>query len=292
MPSISTSALAKQLEVQTKDLFSKLLQLGYIVKDGENWKLTDLGKTEGGKYQESEKFGRYIVWPENLQLNKPTTTQTITATTIGKHFNVSANKVNFILSELGWVKKDVKGWLVTKQGKMQGAVQSEDKNSGIPYVRWPEKIIASKSLIQTMMHVSGEATNGNDQKLATQHATEEVTFREKFKAKHRAADGHFVRSKAEMLIDNYLYMAEIIHAYERKLPIEEDLYCDFYIPTKKVYIEYWGYENDEKYLNRKKEKIQIYEKYGFKLIQLQDKDVQNLDDILPKLLLKYGITAY
>ena len=101
-----------------------------------------------------------------------------------------------------------------------------------------------------------------------------------------------VRSKAEMLIDNWLYMAEIVHAYERKLPIEEDVYCDFYIPTGKVYIEYWGYENDSKYLARKKKKIELYNKYGFNLIELQDKEVQNLDDVLPRLLLKYGVQAY
>jgi len=87
-------------------------------------------------------------------------------------------------------------------------------------------------------------------------------------------------------------MAEIIHAYERKLPIEEDVYCDFYIPTGKVYIEYWGYENDSKYLKRKKDKIEIYQKYGFNLIELNDKDVLNLDDILPRLLLKFGIQSY
>ena len=87
-------------------------------------------------------------------------------------------------------------------------------------------------------------------------------------------------------------MAEIIHAYERKLPIEEDVYCDFYIPTGKVYIEYWGYENDSKCLHRKNEKIGIYKKYGFNLIELNDEDVQNLDDKLPRLLLKYGIQAY
>ena len=50
-------------------------------------------------------------------------------------------------------------------------------------------------------------------------------------------------------IDNTLYEYWLVHAYERKLPVEEDVYCDFYIPTGKVYIEYWGYENDEKYLN-------------------------------------------
>jgi hypothetical protein len=95
-----------------------------------------------------------------------------------------------------------------------------------------------------------------------------------------------------MLIDNWLYLAEIVHAYERKLPIEEDVYCDFYIPTGKVYIEYWRYDNDPKYLARKQKKLAIYQKYGFKLIELDDTAVQNLDDILPRLLLKFGVQAY
>lgn len=95
-----------------------------------------------------------------------------------------------------------------------------------------------------------------------------------------------------MLIDNWLYMAEIPHAYERKLPIEEEVYSDFYIPTGKVYIEYWGYENNEKYLARKAEKLEIYKKYDFNLIELNDKDVENMDDILPVLLLKYGVKSY
>jgi hypothetical protein len=118
------------------------------------------------------------------------------------------------------------------------------------------------------------------------------SFRHKFEATHRTTDGHFVRSKAEMLIDNWLYMAEIVHAYERKLPIEEEMYCDFYIPTGKVYIEFWGYDNDAKYLARKQEKLAIYQKYNFNLIELIDKDVLNLDDILPRLLLKFGVQAY
>jgi hypothetical protein len=117
-------------------------------------------------------------------------------------------------------------------------------------------------------------------------------FRDKFPAKHRTADGHLVRSKAEMLIDNWLYMAGIVHAYERKLPIEETLYCDFYIPTGKVYIEYWGYEDDSKYIVRKKIKQEIYKKYNLNLIELNDSDVLLLDDVLPKYLLKYGVSAY
>jgi hypothetical protein len=67
---------------------------------------------------------------------------------------------------------------------------------------------------------------------------------------------------------------------------------DFYIPTGNVYIEYWGYENEPMYLARKKKKIDLYNKYGFNLIELQDKEVQNLDDVLPRLLLKYGVQSY
>ena len=120
----------------------------------------------------------------------------------------------------------------------------------------------------------------------------DVGFRGKFDAKHRTTDGHMVRSRAEMIIDNWLYMSEIVHAYERKLPVEEELYCDFYLPCGKVYIEFWGYENDDKYLARKKTKQDIYRKYEFNLIELNDSDIQNLDDILPRKLLKFGIQVY
>ncbi|MBN2825103.1 MAG: hypothetical protein JXQ76_07270 [Campylobacterales bacterium] len=87
-------------------------------------------------------------------------------------------------------------------------------------------------------------------------------------------------------------MAELVHAYERKLPIEEEVYCDFYLPSGKVYIEYWGMEEDAKYLQRKQAKKAIYEKYNFNLIELSDEDVLNLDDVLPRLLLKFDIQTY
>jgi hypothetical protein len=294
MKLISTTALSKTLGIPAKELFDHLQKEALIKKEGEVWVLTKKGEEKGGAYKESKQFGRYIVWPEDIELHISSTTspqssqKLITSTLIGKHFGLSANKINFILSELGWVNKGLKGWVITEQGKKLGGVQSEDKKSGVPYVRWPESILEVKSLVETVAEVQGtthQAESSNTQ-------NEDVTFREKFIPKHRSADGHYVRSKAEMLIDNWLYMAEIVHAYERKLPIEEDVYCDFYIPTGKVYIEYWGYEDDPKYLARKKKKLEIYKKYGFNLIELSDKDVQNLDDVLPRMLLKYGVQAY
>jgi len=43
-----------------------------------------------------------------------------------------------------------------------------------------------------------------------------------------------------------------------------------------------GYENDAKYQARKQEKLAIYQKYNFNLIELTDTDVLNLDAILPR----------
>ena len=296
MKKISTTSLSKTLDIPTKELFAKLLEQSFITKKGDNWLLTEKGKSIGGEYKESKQYGKYIVWPDNLNIGdspneatKNNSGKLITSTSIGKHFELLANKINDIFSELGWLKKGLKGCLVTEQGKKLGGIQVKDKKSGIPFVLWPEAITQSKSLNEMIEHVKGTIPENQN---AAQKTTEEIGFREKYEAKHRAVDGHLVRSKAEMLIDNWLYMAEIVHAYERKLPIEEDVYCDFYIPTGKVYIEYWGYENDQKSLARKKQKIELYQKYGFNLIELEDKDVQNLDDILPRLLLKHGVQAY
>lgn len=285
---ISTTALAKKFSISSKELFLQLVQLGFIEKKDEVWSLTNTGVDAGGRFKTSKQYGKYITWPENLALDI-SGEKLITSTEIGKEFQLSANKTNFLLSEIGWIYKGIKGWILTPQGIRQGGVQDENKTSGVPYVRWPQSIKESKILLSSIEQVKGTSSPEN---LESNSQNTEVGFREKFEAKHRATDGHFVRSKAEMLIDNWLYMAEIVHAYERKLPVEEDVYCDFYIPTGKVYIEYWGYDNDAKYAKRKKTKQEIYEKYGFNLIDLKDEDVQNLDDILPRLLLKYGIQAY
>ena len=167
---------------------------------------------------------------------------------------------------------------------------------------WDESILQNKRLLEVFKDVSHDDTNSelNLNTISLQPTNTPVAsinkdnFREKFEAKHRTIDGHYVRSKAEMLIDNWLYQYGLIHAYERKLPIESDVYCDFYIPSgngrpQAVYIEFWGLENDAKYLERKKKKIAIYKEEGLSLIELTDEDIQNIDDILPKKLLQYKI---
>jgi hypothetical protein len=211
----------------------------------------------------------------------------LSATTIGEKNDLTARKINLILAELGWISRDKKGWVPTKQGLLLNAVQREDSKSGIPYVMWPDTILGNKPLLDSIRETKGEVEEiPPEKKPKNPHFRE---FREKFPATNRTTDGHWVRSKSEMLIDNWLYMNGIAHAFERKLPIEEDVYCDFYIPEGKVYIEYWGLEDEPKYVERKKVKLELYQKYHFNLIELTEDHVKNLDDHLPKMLLKFNV---
>lgn len=288
----SISALAKAAGVAPKELFQNFCERGFIVRANDKWNLTEQGKAAGGKLMVSQKYGEYVAFPEEA-MNEPSGKATapgkyLSVTKIGEMVNMSPQNLNAVLSELGWiVKAPVKGWNLTKAGENLGAIQKIYDKTGIPYVMWPEDIVGRPAFAQSIQEYKGESSP-ND---ATQTSAA-PGFREKFEAKHRAQDGHFVRSRAELIIDNWLYMAEISHAYERKIPIGEEMYCDFYIPSGKVYVEFWGMENDPQYALRKKTKIETYKKYDLNLIELRDADVQSIDDILPGLLLKFGVKSY
>ena len=116
---------------------------------------------------------------------------------------------------------------------------------------------------------------------------EETDFRRKFPANFLCSDGHKVRSKGELLIDNWLYTRHppIAHAYERRLPVTEEAYADFYMPIGDCYIEYWGLDNPQ-YNERRAAKLALFRKYDFRVISLNDRDLEKLDDLLPTQLLK------
>jgi len=125
---------------------------------------------------------------------------------------------------------------------------------------------------------------------ASETAKAELNFRKKFPANRRTTDGHMVRSKAELIIDNWLFNSGYLHAYEYKLNIEEDLYCDWMIPNghEKIFIEYWGMLEDKQYTHRKNKKIELYKKYNLKLVELTPEEEDLLDDTLPRKLREAG----
>lgn len=129
MKQLSTTALGKKFNVTSKEMFIQLVNLGLIEKKGDVWSLTNEGVKKGGKFIESKQYGKYITWPEDIDLNVKVNEKLISSTIIGKKYDLSANKINFLLSELGWICKGVKGWLTTPQGVKQGGVQDEIKKT-------------------------------------------------------------------------------------------------------------------------------------------------------------------
>ncbi len=295
MKTISTTALSKEIGITSKELFDKLLDLKLIYRNEDKWSLTDKGKEAGGTIVVNEKYGEYIVWPEIFNpfsavnhANKVL----ITVTKIGEAFNVSNQRVNKILSEIGWIEEAIKGWSITTLGKNAGGVQKEHQSGGT-FVLWPETIIDDPILLRS---IKPSGTN-HIEKLNNNPS---LTNPDKPISKYpdtllKTKDGHLVRSRAELIIDNMLYDYGLTHAYERELPVEEKVLSDFYIPSKNggkaVYIEFWGISNNEKYLERKHIKQGIYKKYNLNLIEIEDKHIDNLDGHLPKLLLKFNINV-
>ena len=115
-----------------------------------------------------------------------------------------------------------------------------------------------------------------------------------YETKHTSKDGHKVKSKTEVLIDNYLYDHNIKHAYEIKLPYgtkkDEYITPDFFLPNylgidKHVYIEHWGYDNED-YLRKKEFKLSIYKKLNITLVCTNESDASNIESELNRKLNK------
>lgn len=254
-------------------------------------------------WQEQNKSGKSVAEETNLadqyqiEAEKAKSSNLLTSTQLGERFNISSKNLNKVLAELGWIEPSADGWMPTDQGIKLLAQKREFRPSKTPFVLWPEAIFSSRILKNAINELlnpkEAEAVQEiNVSKTESAAPEKTIAIRDKmlkFKPTHRATDGHWVRSKAEALICNWLYMSGVAHAYERLVPIEEELYCDFYVPAGKVYIEYWGMENDPKYKARKELKQKIYKKYGLNLIELVDEHIQSLDDYLPKMLLKFNV---
>ena len=117
-------------------------------------------------------------------------------------------------------------------------------------------------------------------------------FRKEHDANYRCNDSHYVRSKSEREIDNFFFNNDIFHIYEAKYedPItKKELYPDFYLPKYKLYIEYFGMDNNE-YNKKREEKIKIYKSnpnIKFEIIDFSDDF--NLTEKLQQICRNYSI---
>ena len=100
-------------------------------------------------------------------------------------------------------------------------------------------------------------------------------------------DGHVVKSKGELIIDNYLYLLKIEHLYEKSIKIfGSKIKYDWYLPKDDIYIEYWGY-GGKKYEKRKKEKLRLYKKAKLQLISIENYMFYDIYSEIDRLLNKF-----
>jgi hypothetical protein len=102
---ISTSALARLLQKDGKELFILLAKGGWMIKVDNHWQLTEKGKFEGGVYIHHPKFGDYIAWPESVQdhpLLKLLPEAPLSVTQVAAAVGLPARLLNLLLAERPW----------------------------------------------------------------------------------------------------------------------------------------------------------------------------------------------
>ena len=115
-------------------------------------------------------------------------------------------------------------------------------------------------------------------------------------------DGHMVKSSMEQVIDDILWSANILHAYEQPINefVNERKKCDWFIPitgtniNQGIYIEYWGMKT-QKYLDDRKEKELLYKKYDVPYIGIEKddpKDTHSFRNHLIQELQRLSVNVY
>lgn len=281
---ISTTALARQLHKESKELFILLAQGGWMVKVDNHWQLTEKGKFEGGIYINHPKYGEYIAWPESVQdhpLLRLLPEAPLSATHIGSKVDLPGRLINLLLAERGWIKKHIRGWLLTPRGKAIGGEQHSSEQTGIPYATWPETLLDNPLFLEAIAQIAGEPFwQGNNQQINTPQSC-------------RALSGQHVNSQEELIVENWLYIAGVNHARNYTLRMGSDnINIDFFLPELQVCIDIWSASDNAAALTEKLNKQEFYKKYGYDFIELHDETIAQADEVLAKQLLGYGLAIY
>ena len=288
---LSTTALARKLDIPVQQLFATLRDYGWIRRSEETWVLLPKGEFEGGSYQNSRRFGRYIVWPQTLDrhplLAAIESNKRITAASMRRYYSrLHARQINRALAEIGLQHHSILGWELTDLGRSMGGQQEESEASGAFYVTWPHEVIDHPV-------VHRELTRQSDQiptlEPGDSSAEPDLFASADTKLNCDGIDGHLLRTPLQMRVCNWLYLAQLVHAYRRALPTEELIYADFYLPSGSVYIDCWEEETSASDLRERLNKREVYRDLGLCSLEVNASDVDSLDEVLGRGLLALGI---
>ena len=115
----------------------------------------------------------------------------------------------------------------------------------------------------------------------------------------RTADGHYVKSNPEAIIDDLLYEQRIVHCYEKKVTSinssDQTIVCDWFIPVlstrQGIYIEYWGM-NTKEYLTNKARKKKAYDEHNIPLIEIEKDDINDRQGLADRIVREINDLAY
>lgn len=111
-------------------------------------------------------------------------------------------------------------------------------------------------------------------------------YRRTYPATIHCNDGHYVRSQNERIIDDTLYRERVFHEYEKRYKAIDGntYYPDFYLPDYRLFIEFFGVE-ENKNKNENKRKIFIQDKdYNWEFIEYKKRGIldEEIIDIIDK----------
>ncbi|CAA0089452.1 Uncharacterised protein [Zhongshania aliphaticivorans] len=285
MPSdkLSTSALAKQGEIPVQQLFGVLKDYGWIRKIDDGWVLTSKGEFEGGSYQTSKRYGRYIVWPQNLlehQLFKAMeSNKLLSAAALGRADGLTGRQLNRIFVELGWLRPSSRGWELTAAGIARGGQLFENQQSSLSYALWPEDIRANEAF--SRLCKACVLTPPKDDDLFAQTKTDWL-----------ALDGTTCRSREHCLIAQWLYLAGLRYSIHHPLPVSELQCSDFYLPDSSVCLEFWGANEHSDQISARMRRAELCKELKFPVLDIHPEDILTLDDYLSRHLQQLGVEFY
>jgi hypothetical protein len=162
-------------------------------------------------------------------------------------------------------------------------LQEESANSGAFYVTWPHEIIDNPIIHR-------ELTRQSDQGPPVVDLTDaEPDLFTSVAESCTGVDGHSLANALETRVCNWLYMAQLAHAYHRALPTEELVLADFYVPEGSVYIDCWEEDIPAQALSGKLRKQELYRALKLRHIEINAADAERLDEVLGRGLLAFGI---
>ncbi len=289
---ISSTELSRRLQIPTATLFNLLQRRGWITRGADGWRLTAKGEFEGGRYIDSERFGTYIGWPEDIVEHRIFTSdpeaQRLGLETLAHQLDLGPRRCRLLLRELGWIRPARRGWVLTEAGRRLHGQQFEDPATGIPDVSWPREIVESAALQQRVAALAPLHLPGTDDEAAGE-AGDLFASAAREPATYCCIDGHRHESLAHWRICEWLYLAGLAHACQHRLPGEESHYGDFYLPAEQLYIDYWGETAAQGELSAALGRKRRYESLALRHIELRAEDLAELDAVLGRRLLREGV---